>query len=91
MPFGLGPGGSGVSGGEGGAVDSVEGRTGSVTLSDLYRPLDADLTAIAALTSAANRLAYATGSNTWALTDLTALPAHCSMTQTQPRRVRRSG
>ena len=37
-----------------------------------YQPVDTDLTAIAALVSAADKFAYATGAGTWALADLTA-------------------
>lgn len=37
-----------------------------------FQPLDSDLTAIAALTSAADKVPYATGAGAWALADLTA-------------------
>jgi len=40
-----------------------------VTADGRYQALDADLTAIAALTSAANKVPYATGSGAWALAD----------------------
>lgn len=53
------------------AADSALSSTIS-GLSSVYQPLDADLTAIAALTSAANKIPYATGAATWALADFTA-------------------
>jgi hypothetical protein len=42
-----------ATGGGGGAVDSVDGRTGVVTLADLYQALDATLTALAGLNGTA--------------------------------------
>jgi hypothetical protein len=42
------------------------------TTLDGKQPLDTDLTAIAALTSAADKVPYATGSGTWALADFSA-------------------
>ncbi len=49
-------------------LDAIDALIGSGS----YQPLDADLTAIAALTSAANKMPYATGSGAWALADLSA-------------------
>lgn len=45
---------------------------GSPTGGGSFQPLDTDLTAIGALTSAANKVPYATGAGTWALADLSA-------------------
>lgn len=44
----------------------------TVTLPAAYQPIDADLTAIAALSSAADRFPYATGAATWTLGTVTA-------------------
>lgn len=53
------------------AADRVQ--TGlDVAATSNKQPLDADLTAIAALTSAADKMPYATGAQAWAMTDLTA-------------------
>jgi lysophospholipase L1-like esterase len=59
---------------------ALSGTTKKITIAELItalttlgiQPLDADLTAIAALASAANKVPYATGSGAWALADLTA-------------------
>lgn len=62
-------------GGGGGAVTSVNTRTGDVVgLAEAadVQPADAELTALAALTSAADKLGYFTGSGAAGLTDFTA-------------------
>lgn len=51
-------------------LDDADAATALATLG--AQPIDTDLSAIAALTSAANKLPYATGSGTWTLADLTA-------------------
>ena len=50
-------------------IASTIARVSEVAAS--YQPLDTDLSAIAALTSAADKVPYATGAGTWAVTDLT--------------------
>ena len=49
-------------------TEKLAGTTAATT----YQPLDTDLTAIAALTSAADKVPYSTGAGTWALTDFSA-------------------
>lgn len=60
------------------AVTSVDGQTGTVTLSSTYQPLDGDLTAVAALNTTG--FLKRTGTNTWTLDNSTYLTGNQSIT-----------
>jgi hypothetical protein len=62
--------GSSVSWGD--ITGTLSDQTDLQSALDAKQPLDADLTAIAALASAADKLPYATGAQAWALTDFSA-------------------
>jgi hypothetical protein len=66
------------------------GGTLGGSLASSYQPLDSDLTAIAALTSAADKVPYATGAGTWALSDFSSV-ARTLVSQTTQALMRSTG
>ena len=55
-----------------GGLSSTDVQAALAELDTEKQPLDTDLTALAALVSAADKMPYATGAGTWSLADLTA-------------------